>query len=72
MERQRTPKETLFTLSGRDGRAYSLVCFDCGGYGIARDGSPIHALYWPGGTDQGLRECILHRMRTADQSLLNA
>jgi hypothetical protein len=70
MESQRRVEETVFTVHGRDGRTYSLVCFDCGGYGIACAGTPLYALYWPGGAE-GLKEGIVRLVRMADPSLLD-
>lgn len=45
--RARHVRETLLIATRADSTVYSLVSFDDGGLGIARDGVPLTPFYWP-------------------------
>lgn len=60
--RGRRVRETLLTATRSDSVVYSLVCYEDGGLGIARDGQPVDVFYWD---STEMDECMETFMRLA-------
>lgn len=62
-QRARHVREILLTATRPDSTLYSLISYDDGGLGIARDGMPLDPFYWT--TSDDIDECVGVFMRLA-------
>jgi hypothetical protein len=56
-------REVLLTATRPDSTVYSLIAYQDGGLGIARDGVPLTPFYWASSED--IDECVTVFMRLA-------
>ena len=53
-------RETVVTVTGRDGSQYALIVYTDGAYGIARDGRPVDDARYSEGA---MQQCVEHLVR---------